>query len=156
MRETECQRHRQKEKQAPTGSLMRDSMPGPQDHNLSPRQTLNHWATQVPLQWCLMTLSSFFLFASPYFFLFPWYFNIAVNKAISFNFIVIFLLDPQITPSQTNKIPFKLVLLSFWPNSISLWWFLYFWQEKILYAHSVLSHSQVLELAISPRNSGLF
>ena len=27
---------------------MQDSIPGPQDHNLSQRQTLNHWATQVP------------------------------------------------------------------------------------------------------------
>ena len=27
---------------------MQDSIPGPQDHNLSGRQTLNHWATQVP------------------------------------------------------------------------------------------------------------
>ena len=31
----------------PAGNPMRDSIPGPQDHNLSPRQTLNHWATQV-------------------------------------------------------------------------------------------------------------
>ena len=32
----------------PTGSPMRDSIPGPQDHDLSQRQMLNHWATQVP------------------------------------------------------------------------------------------------------------
>ena len=38
------QRHRQREKQAPS---MWDSIPGLQDHDLSQRQTLNHWATQV-------------------------------------------------------------------------------------------------------------
>ena len=32
----------------PAGSLMQDSIPGPRDHDLSWRQTLNHWATQVP------------------------------------------------------------------------------------------------------------
>ena len=32
----------------PEGSLMQDSIPGPRDHDLSQRQTLNHWATQVP------------------------------------------------------------------------------------------------------------
>ena len=31
----------------PPGSLMRDSIPGPQNHNLSQRQMLNHWATQT-------------------------------------------------------------------------------------------------------------
>ena len=31
------------------GSLMQDPVPGPQDHDLSPRQTLNHGATQMPL-----------------------------------------------------------------------------------------------------------
>ena len=31
------------------GSPMRDLIPGLQDHALSQRQTLNHWATQVPL-----------------------------------------------------------------------------------------------------------
>ena len=31
------------------GSLMWDSIPGPQDHALSQRQMLNHGATQVPL-----------------------------------------------------------------------------------------------------------
>ena len=42
-RERERQRHRQKEKQAPPrGSLMWDSNPGPQDHDLSQRQMLNH------------------------------------------------------------------------------------------------------------------
>ena len=30
------------------GSPMRVSIPGPRDHALGPRQTLNHWATQVP------------------------------------------------------------------------------------------------------------
>ena len=32
------------------GIPMWDSIPGPQDHNLSWRQMLNHWATQVPQQ----------------------------------------------------------------------------------------------------------
>ena len=32
----------------PAGSLMRSSILGPQDHNLSQRRTFNHWATQVP------------------------------------------------------------------------------------------------------------
>ena len=32
------------------GSLMRDSIPGPQNHDLSQRQILNHWVTQVPLR----------------------------------------------------------------------------------------------------------
>ena len=31
----------------PTGNLMLDSIPGPRNHDLSQRQTLNHWATQV-------------------------------------------------------------------------------------------------------------
>ena len=30
-------------------SLMRDSIPGPRDHHLSQRQTLNHWATKASL-----------------------------------------------------------------------------------------------------------
>ena len=30
------------------GRLMRDSILGPWDHNLSQRQALNHWATQLP------------------------------------------------------------------------------------------------------------
>ena len=33
----------------PAGSLMRDSVPAPQDHDLSPRQMLNSWATQAYL-----------------------------------------------------------------------------------------------------------
>ena len=33
----------------PTGSLMWDSISGPPDHDLSQRQTLNHWTTQLPL-----------------------------------------------------------------------------------------------------------
>ena len=32
----------------PEGSPRWDSIPGPWDHNLSQRQTLNHWATQAP------------------------------------------------------------------------------------------------------------
>ena len=31
----------------PAGSLMRDSIPGPSDHDLSQRQMLNHWATRA-------------------------------------------------------------------------------------------------------------
>ena len=31
------------------GHMMQDSIPGPWDQNLSQKQTLNHWATQVPL-----------------------------------------------------------------------------------------------------------
>ena len=51
-------RERQREKQTPhwAGSPMRGSIPGPRDHDLSPRQTLvwltccqsSDWATQVP------------------------------------------------------------------------------------------------------------
>ena len=33
----------------PVGSLMWDLVPGPWDHDWSQRQTLNHWATQMPL-----------------------------------------------------------------------------------------------------------
>ena len=43
--ERERQRHRQREKQAPRGiggMLMRDLVPGPWDHALSRRQSLNH------------------------------------------------------------------------------------------------------------------
>ena len=32
----------------PGKSLMKDSIPGPQDHDLSQRQILNYWATQAP------------------------------------------------------------------------------------------------------------
>ena len=32
----------------PVGNLMWDSIQGPQDHNLSQRHRLNHWATQMP------------------------------------------------------------------------------------------------------------
>ena len=31
-----------------TGETDAGLIPGPQDHNLSQRQMLNHWATQVP------------------------------------------------------------------------------------------------------------
>ena len=37
-REREGQRHRKKENQAPCGELIRDSIPGPQDHDLSQRK----------------------------------------------------------------------------------------------------------------------
>ena len=36
------------------GSTTWDSIPGPWDHDLSRRQTLNHWATQVPLSLVVM------------------------------------------------------------------------------------------------------
>ena len=42
MRDTEGWRHRQREKRLPVGNPMQDSIPGPWDHALSPRQTLNH------------------------------------------------------------------------------------------------------------------
>ena len=45
----EKQRHRGKSR-LPEGSVMQDSIPGPQDHDLSQRQMLNHGATQVPPQ----------------------------------------------------------------------------------------------------------
>ena len=46
----------------PVGSPMQNSIPGLWDHALSPRQMLNHWATQVPwympfLTMCLCLLS---------------------------------------------------------------------------------------------------
>ena len=50
----------------PAGNLMQDSVPGPWDHNLSQRQTLNHWATQAPhksVDLCSHSLLSFFLLA---------------------------------------------------------------------------------------------
>ena len=34
----------------PTGNLMGNSIPGPQDHDMSQRQTLNHWANQASLK----------------------------------------------------------------------------------------------------------
>ena len=40
MGDIERQRHRQREKQAPHGEHKQDSILGPQDHNLSPRQML--------------------------------------------------------------------------------------------------------------------
>ena len=33
----------------PSGSLLQDSIPGPQVHALSQKLVFNHWATQVPL-----------------------------------------------------------------------------------------------------------
>ena len=45
----EGQREREKQTLRRAGSLMQGSIPGPQDHDLSQRQTFNHWATQVPL-----------------------------------------------------------------------------------------------------------
>ena len=52
------ERHRERQRSRDTGrgkirlhvgNPIWDSMPGPQDHTLSQRQTLNHWATQVSL-----------------------------------------------------------------------------------------------------------
>ena len=40
----------------PAGSLMWDSIPGPCDHGLSQRQTLNHWTTHVPLLFVYLLL----------------------------------------------------------------------------------------------------
>ena len=37
----------------PAGSLVQGSIPGPRDHDLSRRQTLNHWATQGS-QWQIL------------------------------------------------------------------------------------------------------
>ena len=55
MKDRERQRHRQREKQAPSwGILMWGSIPGPRDHDLSQRQPLNHWTTQVPLEVILL------------------------------------------------------------------------------------------------------
>ena len=48
-RHRERQRHRQREKQAPCGDCDAGLNPRTWDHNLSWRQMLNHWATQVPL-----------------------------------------------------------------------------------------------------------
>ena len=51
--ERKRQRHRQREKsRLPARSLMWDSIPGPRDHDLSQRQTLNHGVTQVALCVC--------------------------------------------------------------------------------------------------------
>ena len=43
------QRHNRGRSRLPVESLIHNSIPGPQDHELSQRQMLNHWATQVPL-----------------------------------------------------------------------------------------------------------
>ena len=45
IRERHTQREAETEAEGEEGS--RDSIPGPRDHTLSPRQTLNHWATQA-------------------------------------------------------------------------------------------------------------
>ena len=47
--ERQKQRDRDRERsRLPVGSLMQDSILVSQDHSLSRRQTLNHWATQAP------------------------------------------------------------------------------------------------------------
>ena len=43
----------------PAGSLMRDSIPGPRDHNLSQRQMRNHSAIQAPQEQCLIKIKAF-------------------------------------------------------------------------------------------------
>ena len=48
MRDTERQRHKQKEKQAPCKESDMGLNPGPQDYDLSQRQMLNAWPTQMP------------------------------------------------------------------------------------------------------------
>ena len=42
----------------PAGNLMWDLIPGPWDHDLSQRQTLNHWATQAPFILVLNSLQA--------------------------------------------------------------------------------------------------
>ena len=65
------ERHRetesgQREKQAPCKEPpLRDSIPGSQDHDLSQRQTLNHWATQVPLEHLSFLLKCYTHLSSP-------------------------------------------------------------------------------------------
>ena len=51
MSHTEKEAERQREMQAPSeepNAGLDPRTPGPQDHNLSQGQTLNHWATQGP------------------------------------------------------------------------------------------------------------
>ena len=50
MRDTEtCRNVGRGRSRLPTGSLMQNLIPGSQDHAMSQRKMLNHWATQVPL-----------------------------------------------------------------------------------------------------------
>ena len=49
MRDREREAERQREKQAPCGKPDMELHPGPWDHDLSQRQMLNQWTTQVPL-----------------------------------------------------------------------------------------------------------
>ena len=56
-RHRERERHRQREKQAPCKELNVGFDPGSQDHALSRRQMLNHWATQVSQFTPTLTLS---------------------------------------------------------------------------------------------------
>ena len=44
------QREAETQAEGEAGSPMWDSIPGPQDHDQSQRQTLNHRVTQVPLE----------------------------------------------------------------------------------------------------------
>ena len=48
-RYTEAETQAEGEAGSQWGARWQDWIPGPQDHNLSQRQMLNHWATQVPL-----------------------------------------------------------------------------------------------------------
>ena len=43
----------------PVGSLIQDSIPGPQDHDLSQRQILNCWTTQVPPEMFILKARNF-------------------------------------------------------------------------------------------------
>ena len=65
MRDTHRERGRDTDRgrsRLPAGNLMWDSIPGPCDHDLSRRQTLNHGATQVPQ--CLYFLYSVMMWLS--------------------------------------------------------------------------------------------
>ena len=47
--EREAETYRQRESRLPPGSLMWESIPGPQNYDLSQRLMFNHCATRVPL-----------------------------------------------------------------------------------------------------------
>ena len=54
----------------PAGSLMQDLIPGPRDHDLSWRQTLNHWAIRVShLHWATQASPETLIFQTYSFFL---------------------------------------------------------------------------------------
>ena len=51
MRGTEAETQAERRSSVPVGNLMWDLIPGCWDHDLSQRQTLIHWATQMSLTW---------------------------------------------------------------------------------------------------------